>query len=302
MKNMKTSLKIISTIILVSLTGCKEGVSGSGDNGSGNVGNKAATEAQAIEAIKTTWKLHGNDIDVSTEATFPRTSEDAIERNDTYKCLSGIRCALDPNAPPVVGLTARYVADENELIPVYYNVNPSSQKTAQKDPRFEQAMANINEVIGRPVFKDMGYIYVDHPVSESSLTLDYSSVSGQGGLIFSVGTSVKVDANQQSCGSASSGPNTMGSNRSLIDHNNYFQADKGWSWLNLDSSDGTCLADVEIATHELMHALGFLEHFDGFGQDGEVFGDRAKAALRTLYNNDAQLDPENLTYYHWPAK
>ncbi|WP_222939853.1 hypothetical protein, partial [Photobacterium sp. BZF1] len=241
---------------------------------------------------------NGSDIHVDTQLTYPDTDPDSVARNDTYNCVS-LRCALEPNAPAVAKMTARYVANEKELIPVYYNVNSKTGDVEEKDPRFAQAIANINEVIGRPVFKDMGFIHVDH--DESDWLLDYSSVEGKGGLIFSVGTSVKINANQQTCGSASIGPNNMQIAPIVIDENNYFKADGGWVWLNLDSSDGTCLADVEIATHELMHALGFLDHFDGFGADGEVFGDRAKAALRTLYNNDAQSDPDNLTYYHWPA-
>ena len=287
---------VFAALAVATLAGC----GGSGDNGGSNGSNKPASEAQTIAAIKTSWKLLGDDIEVNSVDQFPLTDPDAVARNDTFSC-GDLRCALDPNAPAIAKMTARYVANEKELIPVYYNVNSKSGDVAEKDPRFAQAIANINEVIGRPIFKDMGYIYVEHEEDMFSSELDYSSVEGKGGLIFSVGTSVKINANQQTCGSASIGPNNMQIAPIVIDENNYFKADGGWVWINLDSSDGTCLADVEIATHELMHALGFLDHFDGFGADGEVFGDRAKAALRTLYNNDAQSDPDNLTYYHWPA-
>lgn len=288
---------VFAALAVATLAGC--GGSGGGDNGGSNGRNKSASEAQAIAAIKTTWKLLGNDIYVNNEYQFPLTDQESVDLNNEYQCGS-LRCSLDPNTPAVEKMTARYVAKDKERIPVYYNVNSKSGDVAEKDPRFAQAIANINEVIGRPIFEDKGYIHVDH--DEDSMILDYSSVAGKGGFIFSVGTSVKINANQQTCGSVSIAPNSMQSAPVIIDQDNHYKADGGWVWLNLDSSDGTCLADVEIATHELMHALGFSDHFDGFGADNEVFGDRAKAALRTLYNNDAQLDPENLTYYHWPAK
>lgn len=288
---MKKKLKLIPMLIIISLAGCK----GGGSNGGSN---KAATEAQTIEAIKTSWKLYGDDITIDNTYQFPLVDPESIATNNQYQCRS-IRCSLNPNTPAIEKLTARYVANEKELIPVYYNVNSKTGDAEEKDPRFAKAIANINKVIGRPIFKDMGFIYVTH--DEDDIIHDYSSVDGKGGIIFSVGTSVKINSNQQTCGSVSVGPNNMQIAPIVVDENNYFKTEGGWTWLNLDSSDGTCLANVEIATHELMHALGFLEHFDGFGADNEVFGDRAKAALRTLYNNDVQLDPENLTYYHWPA-
>lgn len=295
---MKRKTLFVAALAVAALAGCKD--SGGGDNGGNNGGgsNKAATETQAIAAIKTSWKLYGDDIEVNNDEQFPLTDPDAIANNNQYKCGS-LRCSMDPNTPAIAKMTARYIANEKELIPVYYNVNSKTGDAEEKDPRFAQAIANINKVIGRPIFKDMGFIYVAH--DEDDIIHDYSSVDGKGGIIFSVGTSVKINANQQSCGSASIAPNNMQIAPIVIDENNYFKTEGGWTWLNLDNSDGTCLADVEIATHELMHALGFLEHFDGFGADNEVFGDRAKAALRTLYNNDAQSDPDNLTYYHWPA-
>ncbi|MGR5347257.1 hypothetical protein [Vibrio mediterranei] len=48
----------------------------------------------------------------------------------------------------------------------------------------------------------------------------------------------------------------------------------------------------------MMHALGFSSHFNGFGE-GLAFGATAKTALRTLYNNPAQTDPENMEIYHY---
>lgn len=294
---MKIKSIIVSGMTVAALSGC--GSDSNGGSGSGS--NKPATEAQAIAAIKTIWTSNGTDIEVDTAQSYPSADPDNISRNELYYCYNGVRCALDPNAPAVEELTARYNASEDEQIPVYFNINPSSGKAEEKDPRFIKAIETINEIVGRPIFKDMGFVNIDHNVTESELSLDYSSIQENGGMIFSVGTSVKVSANQQTCGSVSKGPNTMSTPHVIIDENNHLQADKGWVWLNLDSHDGTCLADVEIAAHELMHALGFNDHFAGFGADNEVFGDRAKAALRTLYNNDAQLDPENVTYYHWPA-
>lgn len=298
---MKRKSLIVAALTVAALAGCKD--SGGGDNGNngGNGQNKAATEAQAVAAIKGTWTLYGSDITVDTQSTYPSTDADYVARNELYYC-NDVRCALDPNTPAIEKMTARYVADENELIPVYFNTNPTTGITAENDARFTDAIATINNVIGRPVFKNMGSSAIAHHKTEAGTSLDYSSIAASGGIIFSVGTSVKIDKNQQTCGSASEAPNSMSVPRVIIDKNNHYQGDKGWVWLNLDSDDGTCLADAEIAAHELMHVLGFNDHFAGFGADGEVFGDRAKAALRTLYNNDAQLDPENLTYYHWPAK
>jgi len=283
------------TIKLLTITGMALAIL-SGCDSENNGSNKPATEAQAIAAIKGLW----TDRVVSTAQTFPSTDPTDVARNDKYYCGTS-PCALDPNAPATEKMTARYQADENDLIPVYFNVNSQSGKSALGDPRFQQAMDNLNEVIGRPVFKNMGVSNIDHDPENNQMFLDYSSISESGGFIFSVGTSVKVYDNQQTCGSVSESPNNMGMPRIIIDKNNHFRSDAGWVWVNLDSSDGTCLADNEIATHELMHALGFSDHFSGFGADNEVFGDRAKAALRTLYNNDTLLDPENLTYYHWPA-
>lgn len=241
---MKYKVLLSSAAVVFALSGCDGPEDGQADN-------KPATQEQVVAALKTSWVLNGNALSVDTQSTYPSGNLEHIARNDEYgQCLSGtsILCAIDPNNPPVERMTIRYPSGPNNQIPVYYNINSSTGKPDAKDPRFEKAMQNINEIVGFELFKDMGYIRIDHDPVGYEPDLDYSSVDGKGGLIFSVGTSVMQEENQCGHGSFSKGPNTMETGTHLLDSDNYFAADKGWSWINLDSSDGTCIADEEICS------------------------------------------------------
>ncbi|WP_321890710.1 hypothetical protein [Paraburkholderia tropica] len=70
----------------------------------------------------------------------------------------------------------------------------------------------------------------------------------------------------------------------LIDPRTTFNVD-------VDFSNGNCAPMEPLVEHELLHALGLTNHFDGFGQgssgncNGALCTDRAYPVLKTLYAN-----------------
>lgn len=274
------SKKIIPVFGMALLVGCGGGGSSDGDKGnSGSFSDKDISTN-----IANTNTTANSNIRIGT--SLSRFNE--LTGIMKYSCDSRL-CAKDENLSFDGSKTMRY-NDQQSKIVVYSNVT--------EDYRFIQAMDNINEVIGRDIFDYRGVISLSY---EDSGFINYSNYlplqnEGVGGaIILSVGTT--VDTNMGcSHGNYANRPNANLVGKHYVEADNAYANDYGYSWVNIDSPDGQCVASVEVATHELAHALGLYEHFDGFGIGG-VFGEEAKVTLRTLYNNDAGTDPEQLTIY-----
>ncbi len=293
----------LALLLAGSLIGCNSSGGGSSSGGEAwEAENNPPATAEAVrDAIKVSqWYRFDGQVAVDpSSSNYTEGWAFGTEYNNPYGDCQ-IMCTYDSNTWLQEGKTYRFDTSDGKKIPVFFNFNSSNTLPKVKDSRFTQAIDLINNVVGYELFEDMGYIEIDFDPSATYSSLDpfdYTSVADKSdhGFILSVGSSSKL-GDQCGKGSTTLVPNTLTPAGFIIDENNHIQG--GWTWVNIDSNDGTCIADTDIAAHEIMHALGFISHFKGFG-DGAIFGDMAKSALRTLYNNDAGTDPDNLTYYHW---
>ncbi|MGR5063550.1 hypothetical protein [Photobacterium sp. DNB22_13_2] len=194
---------------------------------------------------------------------------------DNY-CTS-MYCFADGSPSPEYPNLTRF-RDNGELIPVYY--------LDSKDPRFEYALNKAEEIIGYQMFDRKGVISLEIDIDDPFFEIDYSGVPTDWGFIWSQGTS----AGSCSSGTVSSGPNLNQLVSYSIDSNYGIEQTKwgsGYAWINLDSSNPdpncTTVASNEVSLHELAHALGMINHFDGFG-DGAAFNKNAERVLRNMYS------------------
>ncbi|AJR05517.1 hypothetical protein C9J03_25420 [Photobacterium gaetbulicola] len=172
----------------------------------------------------------------------------------------------------------RNTQDSGELIPTYY--------LDAVDPRFEYALNKAEEIIGYQLFDRKGVIsleFDDNPFFD----IDYSELPTDWGFIWSKGTF----SGSCSSGRVSSRPHST----NLVSYavGNDYGIDKtkwgsGYAWIQLDSIDEpdpgcTTIANNDVSLHELAHALGMNNHFDGFG-NGAAFNSNAERVLRNMYS------------------
>lgn len=190
---------------------------------------------------------------------------------DSEFCTS-VYCFEDRSpAPQNPGLT-RWRQDE--LIPVYY--------LNAVDARFSYALDKAESIIGYPMFDRKGVIELD--ISDP-YNIDYSDVPTEWGFIWSQGTV----SGSCSSGTVSQGPLT----NSIVGHTAGYDlginkpTGEPFAWINLDSANPdpncTTVASNEVSLHELAHALGMGNHFEGFG-NGAAFNSNAERVLRTMYS------------------
>ncbi|WP_143165836.1 zinc metalloprotease [Ferrimonas marina] len=178
-------------------------------------------------------------------------------------------------APEHPGLT-RFI--QGELIPVYY--------LGSEDPRFAKAMDRAEAIVGYPMFDRSGGV-IELELGEWWEPIDYSHLPTEWGFIWSQGTS----PGNCSSGTVSKGPNMSNLVSYLADRNQGLlrNVPDEFTWINIDSGaeipgEGcTIIADDEVTLHELGHALGMGNHFQGFG-DGAAFDANAERVLRTMYS------------------
>jgi hypothetical protein len=196
------------------------------------------------------------------------------EYQDDY-CTS-MYCFADGGSTPEFPNLTRF-RDNGELIPVYY--------LDSKDPRFEYALNKAEEIIGYQLFDRKGVISLEFD-DTPFFDIDYSELPTDWGFIWSQGTA----PGNCSSGTVSVAPYTT----SIVSYavGSDYGIDKtkwssGYAWINLDSAypDPSCttIANNDVSLHELAHALGMNNHFDGFG-DGAAFNKNAERVLRNMYS------------------
>lgn len=144
------------------------------------------------------------------------------------------------------------------------------------DKRVELAVSKIKSIIGNNVFEK-----VDNEETVKNRCR---------GIITSLGTAMGNPNNPTSPpkGHVSNAPTTT----NWFDHTKSSGEISAIVYLNLDSDQYK--ADDTIALHELGHAMGLFEHFDGFSSEGEAWSAEAEKVLKTLYCNELLSRKENL--------
>ncbi|MEZ9531487.1 hypothetical protein AB4148_21540, partial [Vibrio sp. 10N.286.51.F4] len=228
-------------------------------------------------------------------------------------------CALDPADPPEKGVLSRYNADGDDLIQIFFN-DPDGVDKPIPNAVFE-AIAHIEDVVGRKMFKDVDTISKTMPKSEVNIERWPSPTNSdnryvelenthdaRGGIIISTGT--ESDKGEGSyCGSWAATPEGN-SGFHTINGNNEFTTDAGFGWIHLPDENDECTAPKLLIVHELAHALGWVnfgysfeqpdglifhdpQHFRGFGWDG-VWSDHADDVLYAHYNIPIGTKTEDL--------
>ncbi|PMK06281.1 hypothetical protein [Vibrio splendidus] len=199
--------------------------------------------------------------------------------SDDYRefCSSQF-CFADGSASPEYPALTRF-RDTGELIPVYY--------LDAKDPRFEYALNKAEEIIGYQIFDRKGIVSLEIERDDPFFEIDYSDMPTDWGFIWSQGTVL----GSCSAGTVSNAPYS----NSLASYavGNDYGIDKtkwngGYAWISIDSESPadpgcTTIASNDVSLHELAHALGMSNHFDGFG-NGPAFDKNAERVLRTMYS------------------
>ncbi len=113
------------------------------------------------------------------------------------------------------------------------------------------------------------------------------------GLIFSWGTAVapKEVEPENNCGNVSRAPCATDYPQSFVNSEGEIST---VLYVNLDSKH--CTASPEVVIHELGHAMGLGQHFQGFsGDDGRAISPDFWSVLATLYGNQIGTSRADLT-------
>ncbi|MDP2489471.1 hypothetical protein Q8W38_09010 [Vibrio splendidus] len=295
----------------------------------------AAPKESALEILTALNNNHFSNIRINHDYNYPIDLEDpnltttdhdgdrhfcyVTDEIDESEGISRVRlCALDPADPPTRGVLSRYKADGDDLIQIFFN-DPDGVDKPIPNAVFE-AIAHIEDVVGRKMFKDVDTISKTMPKSEVniehwSFPTNYdnryveleNTHNARGGIIISTGTEFDKGEGFY-CGTWAAKP---GGNSGFhtINGNNEFASDAGFSWIHLPDENDKCTAPKLLIVHELAHALGWVEfgnaftppegitedrqHFHGFGWDG-VWSDHADDLLYTHYNLPVGTKTEDL--------
>ncbi|MGL6260442.1 hypothetical protein [Vibrio sp. WXL103] len=178
-----------------------------------------------------------------------------------------------------------------EPIPIYFY--------DKEDPRFTFALAKLEEMVGKQLFDIKGTVALD--ISDPS-NIDYSHLDTDYGLILGRGTTI--------CGTHCGGtfhehPFNWNVVRFIMSEDNEIlrPSGNGFGWVSIDgrtSADSPLIignAGKDVAVHELMHALGAANHFNGFGDKAGAFSANADLVIRTMYHeNNPPGQPYNALY------
>ncbi|MGF1825577.1 hypothetical protein L4D17_12595 [Vibrio splendidus] len=198
------------------------------------------------------------------------------EYQDDY-CTS-MYCFADGSSSPEYPHLTRF-RNNGELIPVYY--------LNSKDSRFEYALDKAEEIIGYQIFDRKGIISLEIGKDDPFFDIDYSDMPTEWGFIWSQGTV----SGSCSAGTVSNAPYSNNVASYAVGSDYGIEQTKwngGYAWISLDSESPadqgcTTIASNEVSLHELSHALGMNNHFDGFG-DGAAFNKNAERVLRNMYS------------------
>ncbi len=263
-----------------------------GDDGGGNWSREEVeniTRNVLADLAENEWETMDNH-------SLPLTANaGAVERNNVWACGAGYKCTEDKNAPALDGFSMRYELSEENPIKLFVYVENEGGHTTIPQYVYD-GVQMIEDIIGYdyPIFTEIEQLHIidgDHPYNQN-----YSLAEGTaGGIIIAIN---QLNGSGGQCGLWSRGFASNAPAGRVVTELNEFATDKGWGWVSVGGRNGSCSADANIMAHELMHGLGFSAHFEGFGING-AFGAPAKTALRTLYNNPAQMDHENMEIYHY---
>ncbi|MGL6261928.1 hypothetical protein [Vibrio sp. WXL210] len=292
---MKNNLLVMA--LGLTLAGC--GGSSGDDNGDGGSGGGTITDEQVIKVVESVMENLTTNyfVDVDNSNEYPVNDWNGIARNDSYRCRdygpNRALCEENPNESIFGnGLTMRYNPTPDKPIQVFMYTEDEtlSGEDAVLPSYVSEGMALIQEVVGYGfnIFSTVKYLYVEDAMSINFS--DFSATDVTGGIIVADGYMGSWTPGGL-CGAWGAVRSSSAGGQHLVDAQNHFSVDKGWSWVTVAGE--TCGANAELVAHEFMHAFGFKDHFDGFGNNG-MFDVRAKSALRTLYKNDAGLPADQL--------
>ncbi|MEL0609562.1 hypothetical protein [Vibrio echinoideorum] len=293
---------LLATILASALIGCNSSDDRTGD------GTPPVNDDTVVKIL--TALSENNFSSINDLVSFPHGYLDISNDGDYYHCtnnpnLSHSLCAEDQTNLPTLGALSRYVAGENEgeLIDVYFNDPDNNNK--QPPQELLEALDKIEAIVGRAMFNrgtssdgTIQRLVVDEDMDDSnynpySVYADAYNSGINGGIIVSTGTYPVDKGEGYNCGnwSATRFGNT---GQHLINAQNEYLTDYGFSWIHLPDESYKCIAPTNLIVHEFAHALGFVEfgnevgdgdrmHFPGFGIDG-MWDERAEAVLHALYN------------------
>ena len=241
-------LRVALIAFSVSLGACGGG-GGDGDSGSNSAGGGAGNGSGNSGG--------SSGLAVSDEVTVLEN----IQRTNLVS--SAIRSKDNETVKKYSGRVKRWDID-GSLIPVKTNGVAFS----------EEALSFIEN--------KFGYLLFDR---DSISSLDDSSINY--GLIFKSGTALGPGSEPHAsyCGHVGSKDGGSAFDSETVSAEGKVQQALS---VNIGTSHPSpqCSVNQDLVVHEVMHALGLFEHFNGFGQGSEIISDHAFNVLATLYDNN----------------
>ena len=191
-----------------------------------------------------------------TGSTTPTVGPEGIVQNMEVTNLSGTSF---PWTGAAAGRLKRWDVERVGLIPVKSDGNAL----------IEEAMDRIESELGRTLFERSSLDGTPEGSVERGLIVREGTALGPNGVV-----------NGSTCGHVSEAPGTTAYPQSFYGSEGSIST---VLYVHL-SSDG-CAASLDVAIHELGHALGLGAHFEGFGI-GPAIDDNFWNVLHNLYRNE----------------